>query len=71
MATQAIEEYLPKTAEYINHIFDIDGRERGGHHNYVVQQYICNLSTPICDQSTVNHEAIDISVLKHLKYLDT
>ena len=70
MAIQVIEEYLPKTAEYINHVFDVDGKDRGGHHNYVIEQEICDLGTPICDQSSENVGSIDNRMLKYLHYLD-
>lgn len=71
MAVQVIEEYLPKTAAYINHVFDINGIERGGHHNYVIEQKICNLDTSIANQCSENVQEIDDNLLDYLKYLDT
>jgi hypothetical protein len=44
MALQIIEEYFPKTAKYINDVYDKEGKDRCGHHNYVIEQRICNFS---------------------------
>ncbi len=71
MATQVIEKYLPKTAFYINNTFDTDGRTRGVHHNYVIEQKIINLSTPISEQSTANVKKIDAEMIQYLEDIDT
>lgn len=71
MATQIIEEFLPQTAKYINHVFDNNGTNRGGHHNHVIEQKIINLETPIADQCAENIAEIDKNMLHYLKDLDT
>lgn len=75
MATQTIEQYFPKTAKYINSIFEKEGKERGGHHNYVIDQRCCNFSQTYGD-TMVNStkdtlEKADNDFLKYLKDLDT
>jgi SNF2 family DNA or RNA helicase len=62
-----IKEFLPETMSYIN---TINTRERVGHHNYVIEQKICNTSKPIVDFSNTELKRFDKECLNYLKRLD-
>jgi len=74
MAIQLIEECFPETAAYINQVFDRDGRERGGHHNYVIEQRCCNFSqtydTTIADSDAKTLREADKNFVSYLRELD-
>lgn len=74
MATHLIEECFPRTATYINDVFEHDSRERGGHHNYVIEQKCCNFSqrygTTIADSDAETIEQADNDFLQYLKSID-
>ncbi len=62
--------YLPKTDAYINQTFNTAGDQRGGHHNYVAEREIGNLSTSFDNQSKEQQAITDDAILKHLMSLD-
>ncbi|WP_439438036.1 hypothetical protein [Salinivibrio costicola] len=70
MAAKVIEQYLPKTTDYINWVFDTEGKERGGHHNYVAEQYVLNTITPLASQNAVELSDTDEALLNKLRNLD-
>jgi len=70
MATPTIEKFLPLTSGYINSVFEKDGRERGGHHNYVIEQLICNSNPCFDDMSKEEISEHDEQYLKYLCRLD-
>lgn len=70
MSTSTIEQYLPQTAAYINWIFAHDSEERGGHHNYVVEQSILNSTTRYTDMSADELVWADVDAFKMLYALD-
>lgn len=68
MASKLIEEYFPKVAEYINS--DKITGNRVGHHNYVIEQKVLKLLTPLTSQSKNKIEKLDEEFLRYLKRLD-
>lgn len=68
MASKLIKEYFPKTAEYINS--KTLSLERVGHHNYVVEQKVLNLTTPLVKQSKEKIMELDEYFFGCLKNLD-
>lgn len=70
MATLTIEKYLPKTTAYINKVFENADRERGGHHNYVIEQLCINTLVPLCEKTAEQLAEYDANLLAHLQNLD-
>ncbi len=68
MASKLIEEYFPKTAEYVNSK-KVEGN-RKGHHNYVVEQRVLRLTTPLSSQSNEEVSALDEELTEYLMELD-
>ena len=68
MALSIIEEILPKTAAYIDSVFESDGTQRGGHHNYIVERSI-NSDHPrdMKPKELLNY---DLRQLNYLKFID-
>lgn len=62
--------YLPKTNAYINWVFETIGKDRGGHHNYVAEQAVSNLTTAFDNQTLSQKESTDLEIFKHLHALD-
>lgn len=67
MASKLIEEYFPKTAEYVNSE-KVDNRK--GHHNYVIEQKVLNLTIPLASQSNEDVNILDEEFVEYLKNLD-
>lgn len=70
MATETIEQFLPKTAAYINSVFESEGQQRCGHHNYVIERAICNTSPALVYKSKEELEEFDEGQLNYLRNLD-
>ena len=70
MANSTIEQYLPLTAAYIDWVFEKEGEQRCGHHNYVVEQNICNTSPALIHKSRVEIMEYDTQQLNYLRALD-
>ena len=70
MAIKEIEKYLPKTAAYINQVFEKEGLERGGHHNFVAERHMVNSYPAFCYLSKKALDIHDERLLARLKQLD-
>ncbi len=70
MAIQVIEQYLPKSAAYINWVLKNDSEKRCGHHNYVAGQYVINLLKPLSEQTAKDLLETDESLFSKLHNLD-
>ena len=68
MASLLIESKLPKTAEYINS--DVVSVDRAGHHNYVIEQQVCNLNTCLDDMTAEQINKFDKDMVVYLKFID-
>jgi hypothetical protein len=68
MAAIVIEQYLPKTATYIND--KKISQERAGHHNYCVTQKICNSSPCLAKMNETQLSNFDIEMTEYLTRLD-
>ena len=64
MASNWIEGRFLKSAAYIDQVFEEKGRERGGHHNFVAEQYVSNILDDFSD------DYHDKRLLAKLKWLD-
>ena len=70
MAIKEIEKYLPKTAAYINEVFEKEGLERGGHHNFVAERYMIDSYFPLYYLDKKALDVHDERLLAKLKQLD-
>ena len=68
MASRLIEDYFPKTAEYINS--SEVSEERAGHHNYVIEQKVLNLVVPLANMKESEVKKLDDEFLEYLRELD-
>jgi len=70
MASLIVKEFLPATNAYINFVFETVSIEKGGHHNYMVEQLALNNSKPLDDMSERELMAFDNLCFDTLRTVD-
>ena len=70
MALAFINDYLPKTAKYIDDVFDKEGGQRGGHHNYIITQKVLNAHDPLNAMTETRLADFDNEMVAYLQRID-
>jgi hypothetical protein len=71
MVKNVLKEYFPRTAAYIQSLFEAGDVERVKHHNYLSKQHMLNTTVPVADQTTSQLKRSDTALLRRLKALDS